>query len=150
MNSDAMDNYNETAGLGDQERACGALDVSEECARISDELRREIWHGRMPGRSTEEKIQFLLEFYSRGNTPVDRIDNEYHEMPEDSDKFVLLPDRLINIFVDVECLDCEAAGFTDMIVMEDGWYLRSRIKCPICEGERIAVADFKARSDAGL
>ena len=134
----------------DHDGACNAINASEERTWISDELRRELWHSRMPGRSTEEKIRSLLEFYNENITTVEQLINNYNEMPEEPDQFVSLPDGLINIIVDVECLDCETIGFTDMLVREDGWYLKTRVKCPVCESERIAVADLKVRKDAGL
>ena len=130
--------------------ACNAMNASEQRTWISEELRRELWHSRMPGRSTEEKIRSLLEFYNENITTVEQLINTCNEMPEEPDQFVSLPDGMINIVVDVECLDCETIGFTDMLVREDGWYLKTRIKCPVCESERIAVADFKVRKDAGL
>ena len=130
--------------------ACNALNQSEARAWISDELRRELWHSRMPGRSTEEKIRSLLEFYNEYCATADQMTSESNEMPEEPDQFASLPDGTISIIVDVECLGCGTVGFTDMLVREDGWYLKTRIKCPVCEGERIAVADFKVRKDAGL
>ncbi len=136
--------------MDEHDGACNAIDASEARTWISDELRRELWHSKMPGKSTEEKIRFLLESYNEYNATVDRTDHEFDEMPREPDQFVSLPDGLINIIVDVECLDCETIGFTDMLVREDGWYLKTRVKCPVCEGERIAVADFKVRKDAGL
>jgi len=134
----------------DHDGACNVINASEERTWISDELRRELWHSRMPGRSTEEKIRSLLEFYNENITTVEQLINNCNEMPEEPDQFVSLPDGLINIIVDVECLDCETIGFTDMLVREDGWYLKTRVKCPVCESERIAVADLKVRKDAGL
>ncbi len=136
--------------MDEHDGACNALDANEAHTWISDELRRELWHSKMPGKSTEEKIRFLLESYNEYNTTVDGTDNEFDEMPREPDQFVSLPDGLINIIVDVECLGCGTIGFTDMLVREDGWYLKTRVKCPVCEGERIAVADFKVRKDAGL
>lgn len=136
--------------MDDHDGARNALNVSEERTWISNELRRELWHSRMPGRSTEEKIRFLLEFYNGCSAPEDQMHDESGEIPEEPGQFVSLPDGVISIFVDVECLDCETVGYTDMLVREDGWYMRSRIKCPVCEGERIAVADYKVRKDAGL
>ena len=136
--------------MDDHDGACDTINASEERTWISDELRRELWHSRMPGKSTEEKIRFLLESYNEYNAAADRIDHEFDEMPKEPDQFVSLPDGLINITVDVECLDCGIIGFTDMLVREDGWYLKTRVKCPVCESERIAVADFKLRKDAGL
>ena len=136
--------------MDEHDVACNALNSSEERTWISNELRRELWHSRMPGRSTEEKIRSLLEFYNEYSATAEQMADQCNEMPEEPDQFVALPDGMINIIVDVQCLDCETVGYTDMLVREDGWYLRSRIKCPVCESERIAVADFKVRKDAGL
>lgn len=136
--------------MDEHDVACNALNQSEARAWISDELRRELWHSRMPGRSTEEKIRSLLDFYNEYSATAEQMANQRNEMPEEPDQFVSLPDGMINIIVDVQCLDCETVGYTDMLIREDGWYLKTRVKCPVCESERIAVADFKVRKDAGL
>jgi predicted Zn-ribbon and HTH transcriptional regulator len=136
--------------MDDHDGTCNTLNSNEERTWISNELRRELWHSRMPGRSTEEKIRSLLDFYNEYSATAEQMANQRNEMPEEPDQFVSLPDGMINIIVDVQCLDCETVGYTDMLIREDGWYLKTRIKCPVCESERIAVSDFKVRKDAGL
>lgn len=116
---------------------------------VPDELRRAIWLSKAPGRSSEEKIWNLLGFYNASGE-IDYTEEAGAGTEEAFEQLFTLSVGYLSFTVDVICLDCETAGYVEMAVMPDGWYMESRLMCPECDGDRVIIADFRIRKDAGL
>jgi hypothetical protein len=132
------------------EYAGDTSDAGKPAPMLPDELRRELWLSRVPGRSTEEKVRYLLSHYKDCAGPAGTaVGLPGGEAPEPG-RAAPIPDSQLNLTVDVTCLDCGAEGYADMVLGEDGWYFKVRPICPECDSQRIVVKCSRMKQYPGL
>lgn len=97
---------------------------------IGDELRRALWSEKIPGKSTEAKIEYLLEYWLFTAEVVD-------QMMEDAEKDnvklassptrgrwkTLLPEGVVTLYVEYECPQCGCREWFVICITRQGTVL---------------------------
>jgi hypothetical protein len=117
---------------------------------FTDETRRDLWHADVPGRSTDEKVRYLLDYYAYARSLADamtysdqgRSDRELvrRALGQPSDEAHRV-DRPGQRTVDVEAMPPEAPGDVG------GVAFTARCACTHCGGEGYPFTEIRVTPD---